>query len=323
MELSKATPPQTASRRQIIKLAGVAALGSSTATLAQTSEPRRRVARVAHLTDAHIQPERGGDAGLAKCLHEVQTLHQPDLVLFGGDNIMDAFGQNAGRVESLFRLWRTTLARELSVPWITCLGNHDIWGWDKPNSHCTGDEPMFGKRWAMDEFGLTERFFTRDLNGWRIIVLDSTHTDGGNGYVARLDEPQFQWLENQLAGVPSTVPVCVLSHIPIVCACAMFDGDNEKTGDWRIPGSFMHVDARRIKDLFYRHRNVKLALSGHIHLVDRVDYLGVSYLCNGAVCGGWWKGPNQECTNGYGIVDLYADGTFSAAYHGFDWRARE
>jgi 3',5'-cyclic AMP phosphodiesterase CpdA len=314
-------PAQPTSRRDVLKLASAAVVGTATGTIAQPA-PARSL-RVAHLTDAHIQPERGGDAGLARCLADVQARHQPDLVLFGGDNIMDAFGQPADRAAALFKLWRTTLQRELSVPHLTCLGNHDIWGWDRPNSHCTGDEPKFGKQWAIDEFQMPGRYFAGDLNGWRLIVLDSTHTDGGDGYTAKLDEPQFQWLSAELAALPPTTPVCVLSHIPIVCVCAMFDGENEKGGDWKIPGSFVHIDARRIKDLFYRHHNVKLALSGHIHLVDRVDYLGVSYLCDGAVSAGWWKGPNQECVNGYGIIDLYPDGGFQADYHVFDWQPRE
>ncbi|MCS7033163.1 MAG: metallophosphoesterase, partial [Phycisphaerae bacterium] len=130
--------PQQAppNRREVLKTAGLAALATASAALAQPTGETRPVATLAHLTDAHIQPERAGDAGLARCLQQVQAQHQPDLILFGGDNLMDAFGQNAARAETLFRLWRTTLQRELSVPWLTCLGNHDIWGWDKPNSHC-------------------------------------------------------------------------------------------------------------------------------------------------------------------------------------------
>jgi hypothetical protein len=76
----------------------------------------------------------------------------------------------------------------------------------------------------------------------------------------------------------------------------------------------MHQDARRLKNLFREHRNVKLCLSGHLHLRDRVDYEGVTYLCNGAVSGGWWRGPYQECEAGYALIDLRADGTFDHRY---------
>ena len=84
----------------------------------------------------------------------------------------------------------------------------------------------------------------------------------------------------------------------------------------------MHIDARAIKDLFTAHPNVKLCISGHIHLVDRVEYVGVTYLCNGAVCAGWWKGRNQECAEGYGLIDLFDDGSFENRYVEFGWKAR-
>ena len=87
------------------------------------------------------------------------------------------------------------------------------------------------------------------------------------------------------------------------------DGDLESTGSWVIPGAWCHIDARRIKNLFHQHPNVKVCLSGHIHLVDDVTYLGVRYLCNGAVCGGWWKGDYQEFAPAYALVDFYDDGT--------------
>lgn len=87
------------------------------------------------------------------------------------------------------------------------------------------------------------------------------------------------------------------------------------------PGSRLHIDARRIKDLFVRHPNVRLCLSGHLHLVDRVEYLGVTYLCNGAVSGAWWKGNHQECEPGYALIDLHNDGSFEHRYVTYGWKA--
>jgi hypothetical protein len=83
----------------------------------------------------------------------------------------------------------------------------------------------------------------------------------------------------------------------------------------------MHVDARKLKDMFLEHSNVKACLSGHIHLVDRVDYLGVSYYCNGAVSGAWWDGDYQECAPGYALVDLYDDGSVENVYVTYGWKA--
>jgi hypothetical protein len=76
----------------------------------------------------------------------------------------------------------------------------------------------------------------------------------------------------------------------------------------------MHIDARRLKTLFLDHPNVKLCLSGHIHLRDSVMYNGVTYACNGAVCGNWWRGAYQETQPGYALVDLWNDGSFRVDY---------
>jgi len=153
------------------------------------------------------------------------------------------------------------------------------------------------------------------------ILLFSTacSTTRAGVYQARLDDEQFEWLSADLAATDPSTPVIVCSHIPIVAACAYFDGENEKTGDWVVPGRWMHTDARRIKDLFVRHPNVRLAISGHIHLMDRVDYAGVTHLCNGAVSGNWWKGPYDQTPAGYALIDLYEGGGFSRQYVDFGW----
>jgi hypothetical protein len=40
-----------------------------------------------------------------------------------------------------------------------------------------------------------------------------------------------------------------------------------------------------------------------------MKYLGVKYLCNGAVSGSWWDGVYQEFPPAYVIVDLFDEGT--------------
>ena len=83
----------------------------------------------------------------------------------------------------------------------------------------------------------------------------------------------------------------------------------------------MHTDCMKLKDLFAKHPNVKLCLSGHLHLLDRVDYNGVTYLCNGAVSGSWWNGRHKDCDEGYAVVDLYDDGSFEQEYVKYGWKA--
>lgn len=293
---------------------------SMPANLDSAQDAPKRVLRLAHLTDIHVQPEGPAALGMERALVAAQSLpDKPDVIVTGGDQIMDAMGADADRTRAQWKVWQDILKANLTVPAIHVIGNHDVWGWNKNSSKTTGSEPLWGKKWPQEELKLTNPYYSFDRAGWRWIVLDSTFPSGG-GYTARLDDAQFEWLGAELAATPKTTPVILVSHQPLFCACAFLDGDNEKSGNWQVPGAWMHIDFRRIKDLFTKHPNVKLSLSGHIHLVDRVDYLDVTYLCNGAVSGGWWGGNYQDFAPGFVTVDLFEDGSFKHEFHTYKWK---
>jgi len=300
------------------------ALGTGIAPSSSFADaPRKRVLRIAHLTDIHVQPELQAAEGMAACLRHVQShADKPDLILFGGDCVMDSFGQTRERTKTQWDVWQRVLKAECSLPWEGCIGNHDVWGWNLEASKARADEMDYGKAWATDLLKLGKRYRSFAKAGWKMIVLDSTHVGRKPGtYTARLDEEQFAWLVGELKATPATTPILILSHIPIFSACPFFDGNNEITGDWRVPGAWMHIDARRLTKLFHERGNVKVCLSGHVHLQDEVRYLGTRYFCNGAVSGGWWKGSYQQFAPGYALVDLYADGSASNDFVNFGWKA--
>lgn len=309
-------------RRDLLRAsAGLLAAGGVGATLTTRAAAQsglaggaKRVLRIAHMTDVHVQPEKEAGLGFATAMRHMQEQpDRPDLVLFGGDNVMNVDSTDgAARADVQLATWRKALKDELSLPYRTCIGNHDV----------LRLQQVEGKQWAMDALEIPARYYHFDQAGWRFIVLDSTSPEGG-GYKGRFDPEQLEWLEGVLKDTPATTPVLVLSHIPIVAACAYFDGENEKTGDWVVPGSWMHIDARKVKDLIARHPRVRVCLSGHMHLVDQVMYNDVWYCCNGAVSGGWWGGPYHECNTGYALVDLYEDGSFRNQYVNYAWTPRE
>ncbi|MFQ3587607.1 MAG: metallophosphoesterase [Fimbriimonadaceae bacterium] len=309
--------------------AGMAGLtkGFAAADVAQTapssvrSDQRRRSLRFAHLTDIHVQPEREAAEGFAACLRHVQSVEDaPEFIMTGGDLIMDAFRADHDRTKVQWDLFAKVVSAECSLPVEHCIGNHDVWSFQSREDNAEHAAKAV-KRWALAELGLESPYRTFVRGGWRFVVLDSTFPSGSS-YTARLDDEQFEWLRHTLREGDPGQPVLIVSHIPILAACAYFDGDNEKSGNWVVPGAWMHIDARRIKDLFRQHPNVRAAISGHIHLIDRVEYLGVSYLCHGAVCGGWWSGDYQECAPGYALVDLFDDGTIESQYVAFGWTPR-
>ncbi|MBI2497753.1 MAG: metallophosphoesterase [Opitutae bacterium] len=305
-------------RRTFLRRAGGALALAATTGLAVPSAQaapnprRRRLLRAAHLTDIHVSPDNHAPEGMIAALRHAQGQpDKPDLLLFGGDCIGDALETPKPRVLEQWELWDRIMAAELKTPACQCIGNHDIFGWKQRNVPGLPDDPAYGKALALQHLGLKERYYSFDRSSWHFVVLDSMELNHGNnqGYNARLDDGQFAWLTSDLAATPAATPVCVLSHIPILSPAAYFDGANEGTGTWIVPGAWMHIDARRIKDLFKRHPNVKVCLSGHLHMEDDATYLGVRYLCNGAVCGGWWKGRNQEFGPAYALIDFFDDGS--------------
>ncbi|MFC2076599.1 Gfo/Idh/MocA family protein [candidate division KSB1 bacterium] len=56
--------------------------------------------RFVHMTDMHVQPERNGEAGLRAAIKAVNGLNpRPDLVITGGDLVMDALEQTYERAD--------------------------------------------------------------------------------------------------------------------------------------------------------------------------------------------------------------------------------
>ncbi|HVP74269.1 MAG TPA: metallophosphoesterase [Phycisphaerales bacterium] len=315
------------SRRDVLKIAGMTAVGMAGiegVALAHQASPAaaaKRVLRIAHLTDVHVQPERRAAEGWIACLHHVQSLNdKPQLILTGGDSVFDSFEADDARATLQWDLWSAALKNENGIPVRSAIGNHDVWGGNKIKSKTTGEEPNYGKRRAIEMLHLSDRYYTFDQAGWRFIVLDSTQPDDAGGYAAFLDEPQFDWLSTTLRDTPATMPVLILSHIPILTVTTLLWAKQEEK-QFRIDASLMHADCVKIKDLFAKYPNVKVCLSGHLHLIDRVDYNSVTYLCNGAVSANWWKGRHKDCDEGYGVMDLFDDGSFAHDYVKYGWQA--
>lgn len=298
------------SRRDALGImgAGLAALGlprggraAQAATAGHPANPvtgAPRVLRLAHLTDSHL-PASGQTERFASCLRSVQQeADPPELVLFGGDNVMAVDSQDQASAEAQFGLWREVVAGELRLPWRSVIGNHDIWNWPEP-----GGDRRLGKQFAIDAFSMPGRYYSFAQAGWRFILLDSFQRDG-----CYLDSEQLDWLQREIDA--SGEHVLLLSHAPILSASVLIDRGAQEPPGWKVPASWMANNAAELRELFYERPQVKLALSGHMHHVDRVDYDAVSYLCNGAVSGAWWSGAYHRFGPAYVLVDLFADGSF-------------
>ncbi len=111
----------------------------------QTTKVPKRVVRIAHMTDMHVQPERGAQQGFEKALDEVQR-KSPDMIMMGGDLVMDVLGSDMARAKTQFDIFTSVVKANTSVPVHHALGNHDVWGWNNIAKYET--DPYFGKKYA-------------------------------------------------------------------------------------------------------------------------------------------------------------------------------
>ena len=310
-------------------LAGAAGCLAGTAAAAP-AEAARRSLRIAHLTDIHLQPELEAAKGLEACFAHVQSLRDrgedaADLVVTGGDTVMDCMEADLDRTTVQWNLWDRVKAASCSLDVHSVMGNHDVWGWTKARAKTKGDEPLYGKRLACERFGRALPYESFDRGGWHVVLLDSTFPHQ-ESYIGKLDDAQWDWFEKDLAAVPATTPVAVFSHIPVLSLHALAATGPTVEGkgrpDLRVSGQLVHVDHQRFQALFARHRNVKACVSGHLHIVESAELAGVRHFCNGAVSAGWWKGIHRGTDFGYALVDLFDDGTVASRYVPYGWTAK-
>lgn len=297
-------------RRSLLKtLGGLAAAPAVLPLAAAAQAGNKPVLRIAHITDVHLKGELDAPARFTRCLEHIHRQSpRVDLVLNGGDAVFDMNKEQLPVIEAQWQQWHNIMQSHCHIPVKHCLGNHDIWWLEN-----TKGKPTYGKEYSLQQLKMDAPYYTFSQAGWLFIVLDSVHLDiNDTWYIGKLGDTQFHWLQQQLEQAPASTPVCVLSHIPLLTATLMVE-DNI-VNRWEFLGGDMHTDVGALTTLFARHPNVKLCLSGHIHLRDKVVYNNVTYICNGAVSGAWWNGNKRETQPGYGLIDLYADGSLEEKY---------
>ncbi|MDZ7617288.1 MAG: metallophosphoesterase [Patescibacteria group bacterium] len=309
-------------RRRFLGMASAAVVAPAMAANASRgadSSAASQPLRFAHFTDSHVQPEANAEQGLIRCIKAAEA-HKPEFVLTGGDLVMDVADQDGARAEVLFDQYQRVLQENTQLKFYPCLGNHDVFGWSNRRG-VAPDHPLYGKKMFCERFGLDRTYYRFDRGGWRFYVLDDIQPTPDNRYQAYLDEEQLEWLKADLQAKPAEMPAAVVCHIPIL-SVTIFDTG----GMWREEENAYHISTRQmcrgavdLAMLFSQH-NVKLALSGHTHRVDRVEYRGVTFICGGAVCGAWWREQAYRgFPAGFGLIDLYANGDFNYSFQQYEW----
>ncbi|MFM7135081.1 MAG: metallophosphoesterase family protein [Planctomycetota bacterium] len=317
---------QQIDRRSFTALSGIAALGGALGigqrAEAQSAPARRRALRFAHFTDLHITPDRDSEPGM-KLAFEAAQADGIEMILTGGDLIMDGYATKRAQVDREWALLHRLFAEHCKVPVEHCLGNHDIFGFCRSKAGLDGSEADYGYARSLAELKLAQRWRSFDRNGWHFVVLSSVEPDPSDEckYLCYLNSEQRAWLEADLAS--TVLPTVVVSHVPIVTITPVIRGENiVRERETVVTGDYVHLDSNALHGVFRKSGRVKLVLSGHTHLIDRCEADGVTYCCGGAVCGGWWKPTKTYCEPTYGLIDLFEDGGFDHRIRPTGWTNR-
>lgn len=295
-------------RRSFLQTAGAIAGAFAMPLPSTAAETAKKSLRFAFISDIHVKSGEIPESGMAKALQHVQK-QKPEFIINGGDAIMDALAADKQKTQEQFTLFKKILAKENNLPIYHTIGNHDIWGWFIKQKDNIESDRLYGKQWVVEEFAMPARYYSFTKGKWKFIVLDSTQLNPAGGYIAFVDPPQMEWLKQELQNTSKDKFICFVSHIPILSICAgLFFDKTEANGDLKIQRNLMHTDFITLKKLFAQYSNIKVCLSGHIHLQDEVDYLGIKYYCNGAISGNWWNGSFQEFAPAYAMMEFFDDG---------------
>lgn len=298
------TQTMTTTRRELLTLTAASLAGLSTrllhaneATVGSKPKPVKLpvagTLRACFFTDAHLPFEDTLARVSNDKFHHQERIRtafdrandfKPEVYIFGGDNVFAVDQPNDGghlpdNVKGQFSNWQKVVREKVRVPHHSVIGNHDIW-----HARPKGEEP---KAAAIAGYEMPSRYYSWTQGGWKFLMLDVFGISG-----SPLDKEQLAWLHDELK---TDLPTCVVTHAPIFGPSVQLVG-----------GGIGPIRAWR--DLFRSNPNVRLALSGHNHMVDVVQLDRVTYICGGAVSGGWWEKDYENFPPAFIILDLYPNG---------------
>jgi 3',5'-cyclic AMP phosphodiesterase CpdA len=161
------------------------------------------------------------------------------------------------------------------TPVFTVPGNHENFGIERDTSHVSANHPLYGRQMYHHFLGPDYYSFTR--GGVHFVGLNTVDIDDQR-YYGHVDSLQLAWLERDLALVPPTMPVVTFDHIPFF---STFEGINGYTDAPPAPTLitvkgktvFRHTVSNAGEVLaVLRKRQHVLALGGHIHGTERIEY---------------------------------------------------
>jgi len=264
----------------------------------------------AFLTDIHLQPERGAEAGFQWAIREVNK-REPDFVITGGDLVMDVLNQTYGRSDSLFNLYNE-LSGKFKMPVYNTMGNHENYGWHR-NEEGIEQHPEYGKK--MYEQRIGPRYYSFDHKGWHFIILDDVYLKEPGRYAGRVDDEQLAWLKGELEHLDKETPIAISVHIPFITSASQISRGSMAANT----EGLVINNSSEVLGLFSEY-NLKLVLQGHLHFLEDIFIQNqVHFITGGAVSGKWWANePESKPEEGFVMIHVKGE-ELTWEYVDFGW----
>jgi 3',5'-cyclic-AMP phosphodiesterase len=268
--------------------------------------------KVVFFTDVHARTEWDTPAALRLAAAAINA-QQADLVLCGGDMITDGYTSSPESVAPRWDVYRAFHDAIRPAP-VSVIGNHDLVGVEPADGSPPAADPRADVRARMD---LPRTYRSFNHGGYHFILLDSMEVTADEfKYRGRIDADQMAWLRANLAAVHPGTPIVVVSHIPLATRYYRA-ADGTETPP---PPNRVVVNSREVLDAFAGHRLLAV-LQGHLHIEERFQHDGVTFITGGSICGQWWRGPWQGTPEGFGVLSLHPD-RVDWQYLPYGWQAR-
>jgi hypothetical protein len=167
-----------------------------------------------------------------------------DFVLFGGDNV-----EIPGKDEENWQLF-IDIAQSLNCPWNFVIGEQDVSGPAAINKM-----DLYGRDWKGKGLTSGHPYWSYDpANNVHVVGLDTTQS---NSSIGNISESQLSWFKQDLGDNRNKFTI-VLSHHPLLPPNPFDSG-----GVW---DDYICPQGPSAREIIGSHPNVRLAISGHVHV---------------------------------------------------------
>lgn len=272
--------------------------------------------RFVFMTDVHFTADRNAPRGLAQAIRHVNALKpKPDFVITGGDLIMDAMEASEAAADSLFNAAKAAID-SLEMPVYHTIGNHEYFGVNAQSDIPT-DHPRYADKMFTKHMGYARPYHAFTHGNWHFVMLNSIGLTEDRQYYGHVDSLQLAWLKADLTAHARGKTVVLVTHIPLYSvAMQMMRGPLSAN-----PRELVITNAQEVMAVLEPY-DFRLALQGHLHIVEEMAWRKAHFITGGAVCAAWWNGANAGFEEGFVVVDVKGD-DFSWQYVDYNWTVEE